>query len=558
MHSTTTIYRNAVVFTGDASIAPRESLAVRDGRILAAGTLSAVRLAAGAGDAGSGDAGSGPITEVDLGGALVTPAVWEGHAHMLMLGEALSKVQLRDATSVAEVQERIAAARAANPDAPRITGVSWRFDIFEEGQRPTAAMLDAAVPDVPVFLDANDLHTMWVNSAALEAMGITRDTPDPVGGEIERDEHGDATGFLLETAAMQYGWGYLDEVSSDEDRDRWLAAAFDAYLETGVAGASEMSFGHPDLAAYLRILDREGRLPFPVNAHWILTASGDLETDLAEVAEVARIRDEVAAEYGDEWLRIVGVKFILDGVIDACTAAMRAPYASGAMPGPIWEREFALPVAVAADAAGLQLALHAIGDAASTIALDAVQECIRVNGPRPDRRARVEHLESVADDTIARMAALGVTASMQPVHCDPAVLDNWQAVLGDERARTGFPWHRFREAGVPLALGTDAPTAPHEAPDNLFIALTAKSALEQRREAYQPERVFTPAQALEALTLGTAYATKREQEVGRIASGYRANAVVWTANALTDAPEQLLGTAAALTLVDGEAAHRRA
>ncbi|MFT4233131.1 MAG: amidohydrolase [Leucobacter sp.] len=553
MSSSTTIYRNATVFTGDASVAPRESFAVRDGRILAAGGLDAVRLAVGAGS----DAATA-VEEIDLDGALVTPSAWEGHAHMLMLGEALSKVQLRDANTVAEVQERVAAARAANPDAPRITGVSWRFDIFDAGQRPTAAMLDAAVSDVPVFLDANDLHTMWVNTAALEAMGITRDTPDPVGGEIERDENGDATGFLLETAAMQYGWGYLDRVSTDEDRDRWLAAAFEAYLETGVTGASEMSFGHPDLAAYRRILDRDGRLPFPVNAHWILTASGDLETDLAEVAEVARIRDEVSAQYGDEWLRIVGVKFILDGVIDACTAAMRSPYANGAMPGPIWEREFALPVAVAADAAGLQLALHAIGDEASTIALDMVQECIRVNGSRADRRPRVEHLESVADDTIARMAALGVTASMQPVHCDPAVLDNWQAVLGDERALTGFPWHKFRESGVPLALGTDAPTAPHEVPDNLFIALTAKSALELGREPYQPQRVFTPADALEALTLGTAYATKRDHQVGRIATGYRANVTVWTANALSDAPEQLLGTTAALTLVDGEVAYRRA
>src|SRR5690606_6735280 len=229
-----------------------------------------------------------------------------------------------------------------------------------------------------------------------------------------------------------------------------------------------------------------------------LTATGDRETDLAQIADVVRARDEIAAAYGDRWLRIVGVKFILDGVIDACTAAMRAPYAGGEMPGPVWGPEFALPMAVAADAEGLQLALHAIGDEASTIALDMVQECVRVNGPRADRRPRVEHLEYVADDTIARMAALGVTASMQPVHCDPAVLDNWQAVLGDERAHTGFPWHKFREAGVPLALGTDAPTAPHEVPNNLFIALTAKSALDHSREAYQPQRVFTPADALEA------------------------------------------------------------
>ncbi|WP_125100555.1 amidohydrolase [Leucobacter chromiireducens] len=546
MSSETTIYRNATVFTGDAAVTPRESFAVRDGLVLAAGDLASVRLAAGA-----------DAAEVDLGGAVVTPGIVEGHAHMLMLGESLSKVQLRDAGTLAEVQGRLAAARAADSDAPLLLGTSWLFDIFPDGVQPTAAMIDEVVADVPVILDANDLHSVWVNSAALAAMGITRDTPNPVGGEIVRDANGDATGFLLETAAMTHAWGYLDSVRSDADRDRYLAAAFDAYLETGVTGATEMSFGPAEVATYRRLLDRDGRLPFPVNAHWLLTASGDVDTDVAQIAEIARVRDELAAEYGDAWLRIVGVKFILDGVIDACTATMRAPYANGALPGPIWEREFALPVAVAADAAGLQLALHAIGDEASTIALDMVQECIRVNGPRADRRARVEHLEYVADDTIARMAALGVTASMQPVHCDPAVLDNWQAVLGDERATNGFPWHKFRESGVALALGTDAPTAPHVAPDNLFIALTAESALDRSRAPYQPERVFTPAQALEALTLGAATATGLGEELGRIASGYRANIAVWTADPLAGAPAELLGTGAALTLVDGAVAHRR-
>lgn len=549
----TTIYRGATVFTGRAEVTPRECFAVRDGLVLAAGDLAAVRVAAG----GTPTTAADGVSEVDLGGAVVTPGVMEGHAHMMMLGEALSKVQLRDAGSLAEVQRRLAAARAANPDAPRILGTGWLFDIFPEGTRPTAAVLDEIVPDVPVVLDANDLHSAWVNTAALEAIGITRDTPDPVGGEIVRDEHGDATGFLLETAAITYVWDYLAEVRSEADQDRYLAAAFSAYLESGVTGATEMSFGDADLAAYRRVLDRDGRLPFPVNAHWLLTASGDVATDVAQVAKVARVRDEISAAYGDRWLRIVGVKFILDGVIDACTATMREPYANGALPGPIWEREFAIPVAVAADAAGLQLALHAIGDEASTIALDMVQECIRVNGPRADRLPRVEHLESVADDTIARMAALGVTASMQPVHCDPAVLDNWQAVLGDERARTGFPWHKFRAAGVALALGTDAPTAPHVAPDNLFIALTAKSALDQSRPAYQPERVFTPAQALEAMTLGAATATGRGHELGRIETGFRANVTVWAANPLSGDPSGLLGSGAALTLVDGEVAHRR-
>lgn len=542
----TTIFTNATVFTGNATEATRECVAVRGDRILAAGDLVSVRSVAGSG-----------AREVDLDGALVTPGVIEGHAHMLMLGEALSKVQLRDAGTLEEVQRRLAERRAADPTAQVLTGTSWMFDLFAEGEQPTADVIDAAVSDVPVLLDANDLHSVWVNTAALEAMGITRETPDPVGGEIVRDADGNATGFLLETAAMKYAWGYLDRMATDADRDRYLAAAFAAYLETGVTGATEMSFGMPEVAAYRRILERDGRLPFPVNAHWLLTATGDLATDAAQIAEVVRERDAISAEFGDDWLRIVGVKFILDGVIDACTASMREPFVNGALPRPIWEREFALPMAVAADAAGLQLALHAIGDEASTIALDMVEECIRVNGvagPFAARRPRVEHLEYVADDTIARMAALGVTASMQPVHCDPAVLDNWMAVLGSPRAEAGFPWDKMRAAGVPIALGTDAPTAPHFAPDNLFIALTGRSALDTSREAYAPGRVFTPAQALEAFTLGAAYASRVEDSAGRLASGYRANLVVWGAHALTDSPAALLGSRSALTLVDGAVA----
>ncbi|MGO3832413.1 MAG: amidohydrolase [Microbacteriaceae bacterium] len=544
MTSSPTIYHGATVFTGVASDAPRESFACRDGLIIAAGDLDIVRAAAG-----------NEAVEVDLGGSVVTPGIIEGHAHMLMLGETLSKVPLRDAETVAEVQHRLAAARAASPDAKVLLGSGWRFDIFDEGERPNAAQIEAAVADVPVVLDANDLHSVWVNTAALNAMGITRETPDPVGGEIVRDSAGNATGFLLETAAVSFAWRYLESLRGEEDEDRYLDAAFTAYLESGVTGATEMSFGHAELAAYRRRLARDGRLPFPITAHWMLTATGDTAQDLAQIEEVIEVRDSLRADHGTDWLSIVGVKFVLDGVIDACTAAMQEPFVNGSHPAPIWNRKHAIPVAVAADAAGLQLALHAIGDEASTIALDIVQACMTENGPRSDRRARVEHLESVADETIARMAALGVTASVQPVHCDPAILDNWQAVLGGERAESGFPWHSFRAAGVPLVLGTDAPTAPHYAPDNLFIALTAESALDASRSSYHPERVFTPAQALESLTSAAATATGKGETLGRIATGHRANITVWGVDPLHGTPRDLVGSAATLTLVDGVVMH---
>lgn len=539
------IYSNAVVFTGRARDPLAEAFAVDRGRFLAVGDRAAVERTAG------------PDSEVvDLGGSFVSPGFFEAHTHIAQLGQALDKVQLRDCDTLQEIQDRLLAARDAHPSATVLLGVGWRFDALPE-DRPTAAMIDAVVADIPVLLDANDLHSTWANSAALAAMGITRDTTDPVGGEIVRDTEGDATGFLLETAAMQYGWGYLDRVASDGDRDRFLDNAFRVYLETGVTGATEMALDQAELDALVRWVRRNGRLPFPVTAHWLLRASGDTATDLAQVARAVEVRDELAALPGLTNLRLSGVKLVLDGVIDACTAAMRGPYANGAHPDPIWSLEAARRVVIAADAAGLQLALHAIGDRASEIALDLVEACARTNGPRPDRAARIEHLESVGDDTIARMAALGVIASMQPVHCDPAIMDNWMAVLGDDRAETGFPWHRFRESGVRLALGTDAPTAPHEAPHNLFIALTAKSVLTPGLPPYHPERVFSPADALEAMALGGAAATRLDGETGRIAPGFRANFVVLDENPLRDAPERLLaGPTVQSTFVDGEERYR--
>ncbi len=540
---TATVYRAAAVFTGRAQAPLAEALAVREGRVLAVGDLEAVVRAAGAGAA-----------QVDLGDAFVAPGIVEAHTHMLMLGQAVEKVQLRDCESVAEIQQRLRDARAANPDARQLLGISWRFEALG-GADPTAEMIDEAVADVPVLLDANDLHSVWVNTAALTALGITADTPDPIGGEIRRDAAGQPTGFLLETAAMQYAWGYLEQTATEVDRDRFLANAFAAYLETGVTTATEMALSEADLAAFERMLERDGRLPFPMTAHVLLQPTGDAASDLAQIERAAEWRDRVAARFGDRWFRIVGVKFILDGVIDACTAAMRAPYADGSNAAPIWPRDAAVAAAVAADAHGLQLALHAIGDAASELALDLVEACARENGPRADRRPRVEHLESVAPDTIRRLAALGVTASMQPVHCDPAILDNWLAMLGDERAEHGFPWRAIRDAGVRIALGTDAPTAPHEAPHNLFIALTARSALEAARPPYRAERVFTPADALEAMTFGGAAATGWEAELGALVPGARANFAVLDTNPFADAPEQLIGTRVRLTVVDGEPGH---
>ncbi|WP_053387903.1 amidohydrolase [Leucobacter japonicus] len=554
---TTTLFTNAVVFTADPTPEQpepvAEAFAVTDGRFVAVGSLDDVRTVIGAVADG---AGSPSVTEVDLAGAFVAPGVIDSHTHLVGFGDSLARVQLRDCASLAEMQERLVAARAAAPDAPRVLGSGWLFDAIAEG-RPTAAMLDAVLPDVPVYLDANDFHSVWVNSAALAELGIDASTPNPVGGEVVRDATGQATGLLLETAGTQYAWAFLGAQSTPEDVVAALDRAFATYLETGVTGATEMSLNASEVAALRTIIARDGRLPFPITAHWILEPTGDTAQDVAGAAAITALRDEIAAGPESEWLRIAGVKFIMDGVIDACTATMISPYADGSNAEPIWTADRIMPVAEAADRDGLQIAMHAIGDRTSQIALDVVEHCVRANGPRP-RRHRIEHLESVADDTIVRMGELGVVASMQPVHCDPAVLDNWKAQLGDERQELGFPWQKFRAAGVAMTLGTDAPTAPHEALPNLYIALTGASVLAPERDPYHPERAFTPAEALTALTAGGAFAGEMDGTTGRIRPGLSADFMVLGVNPLEAEPTALLDSRVQRTYVRGEERFRAA
>ena len=552
---TTTLYRNAVVFTADPTPEQQnpiaEAFAVEDGRFVAVGSVEDVRTAVGG---VMGGAGSREVVEVDLEGRFVAPGFIDSHTHLVGFGESLGRVQLRDCASLAEMQQRLVAEREADPTAARVLGGGWLFDAIPGG-RPAAEMLDEVLPDVPVYLDANDFHSTWVNSAALRELGITRETPDPVGGEIVRDANGDATGLLLETAGTQYAWAFLRSQTSEADVVSALDRAFSAYLKAGVTGATEMSLNAAEVDGLRAIIARDGRLPFPVTAHWILEPTGDTARDLEGTDRIVALRDEIAAGPARDWLRVAGVKFIMDGTIDACTATMLAPYADGSNTEPIWTTERILPVAEAADRAGLQIAMHAIGDRTSQIALDVVEHCVRVNGPRP-RRHRIEHLESVADDTITRMGELGVIASMQPVHCDPAVLDNWKAQLGDERQEHGFPWQKFRAAGVDITLGTDAPTAPHEAIPNLYIALTGASVLAPERAPYHPERAFAPADALTALTAGGAFAGEMDDAAGRIRPGLNANFIVLDVNPLEASPAALLHSRVRSTTVLGEEMHR--
>lgn len=504
------------------------------------------------GDDARARAAAGPDVEViDLGGRLVVPGFTDAHTHLVMMGEALGRVGLTDARTVGEIQRRLRDARSADPAAARVLGRGWLFDSVPGGA-PTRQMLDEAVADAPVYLDANDYHSVWVNTAALREMGITRDTPDPHGGRIGRDDDGEPDGMLYETAAQQHVWTFLAEQTSDADRDAAVERMLQAYAASGVTGAVDMAFDDLGLAALRRaVAARGGRLPLRVAAHWFVENTGDDEANLAQVARAAQI----ARDVDSPWLRVVGIKLVVDGVIDACTAAMRHPYADGSNAEPIWSPEAITPVVVAADAAGLQVALHAIGDLASDIALGALECAAEVNGARrggPSARPhRIEHLEYAAPGTAARMARLGVTASMQPVHADPAIFDNWAAMLGDDRVDRAFAWPEYREAGALLAFSTDAPTAPHEALPNMYIAATRKSALDPSFEPRHPHFALPLEDSIAHATRDAAASVGDGDERGRLEAGLAADFAVIDADAFADGPESLLTARVVRTVVAG-------
>lgn len=540
----TTVYSGGRIFTAAPDVHAAdgwaEAIAVADGRIVAVGSDEEVR-----------DALRDTASEtIALDGSLVLPGFVDAHTHLLMFGESLQQVDLVAAGSLDGIIELLAAGRAADPEAPRLLGRSWLFDAVPDGT-PTRQQLDEAFPDVPVYLTANDVHSIWLNTAALAELGITDETPDPHGGRIERDATGAATGMLYETAATTYAWTFLASTQTDADRDEALGAAFAAYLEAGVTSVVDMMMDELGWAALQRSrVANGGELPIRVAAHWFVGRSGSEEGDLAQVTEAARIaRDEATDD-----LAVVGIKIVADGVIDACTAAMRAPYADGTNGEPIWSLDALAPVVVAADAAGLQIAIHAIGDAASDIALDAIERAVDVNGDIP-RRHRIEHLETVARENVERMARLGVTASMQPVHADPAIQENWRAMLGDDRADRGFPWQEFVDAGALLAFGTDAPTAPHSALANLFIAATRRSALDPTLPAIRPEDALSLAGAIGHASRDAAISCGLGARAGRLAVGFDADLVVLDTDPFTDGEESLLRARVVRTVRGGTTVH---
>jgi predicted amidohydrolase YtcJ len=537
----TTLVRGRI-FTADAALPWAEAMVVEGDTITFVGTLDEAAHHVGV-----------DVEMINAGSGVVIPGFVDGHSHLLNQGAALTRASLRPCTSLDEIHTELLRWLAENPDAPRVMGVGWVF-MAVPNSIPTRQMLDEIISDRPVYLDASDLHSVWTNTAGLAELGIDDDTPDPIGGEIVRDEHGHASGLLMENAGYHIAWPVMNR-TTPEQQDLQLRTAIDAYLATGTTTAVDMAVNHQSLDTFRRA-EARGELAFTIIGHWLINRTGDPNTERAQVAHVA----ELARRGQTSRVKLAGIKLVTDGTIDGCTAGMLEPYTNH-LPGEmVWPRDALEPVMRAADEAGLQIAAHAIGDLAVRTVLDVFEVLAAERAARGDtgeRRHRIEHLEYVDASDVPRMASLGVTASMQPVHVDPAYLDNWVELLGDERAQRGFAWPEYLAHGTTLAFGTDTPTAPHRALPNMYIAATRCSAHDHTATPLRPDFALPLDESVVHGTSDSAWASFEEARRGSLRVGLAADFVVLDRNPFELGAPSLLETEVVRTVVAGVTAYQR-
>ena len=518
------------VWTPGGSGAPSEptAIAIRQGRIAVVGSDAQVEEWVGPG-----------TLRVALDGRRVIPGLMDSHTHFLDGGFELSGVQLRDAGTPEEFARRIGAFATTHPG-EWITGGQWDHELWGGGL-PHRDWIDSLTTETPVFVQRLDGHMGLANSRALELAGITPSTPDPDGGTIVRDEGGRATG-VLKDAAQSFVFERVPPRSKDE-LDRALDAAARHALEHGVTLVTDM--GSWDGLDTHRRARARGSLPLRVYA-------------VVPLATWERMRDLVADEgRGDHRLFWGGLKAFVDGSLGSTTAWFYEPYEDapdvrGLMVTDTAELRHDV---VGADAAGMQVMVHAIGTHANDWLLDAFAEAARVNGPR-DRRFRVEHAQHLRPDAIERFAAQGVIPSMQPYH---AIDDGRWAInrIGSERIDLTYAFRDLLDSGAPLTFGSDWTVAPLHPLLGIYAAVTRRTIDGRNPEGWVPRQKISVEEAATAYTSANAYASYLESEVGRIAPGFYADLVVLSDDIFTIDPTDIERVRVDLTFVEGELVFER-
>ena len=531
----TLVVVNARVWTGAARRPWADAVVVRGDRLaLVGGSAEARKLAAASPNA----------RVVDARGRMLVPGFTDAHVHFLDGGFRLASVRLRDAGTPEAFTARLKAFAATLPKGTWIQGGDWDHERWG-GALPTRAWVDSVTPDHPVWVNRLDGHMALANSLALRLAGVTRATADVEGGTVVRESSGEPTGVFKDNAMALVGRAVPPPDEAQADRAVDAATAYVA--AQGVTSVHSMGTWD-DLAAYERA-----------------RAAGRLRTRVyaaVPLATWARLRDTVAAWRaagralpgglaGDRWLQIGGLKGYVDGSLGSHTAAMLAPFTDA--PGDrglfVTPPESLYAWTRAADAAGLQLIVHAIGDRAIRAQLDVYQRVAAEHGPR-DRRWRVEHVQHLDAADVPRFAPLGVVASMQPYH---AIDDGrWaEKVIGPERARLTYAFRALLDARARLAFGSDWFVAPPTPLEGIYAAVTRRTLDGAHPDGWVPAQKVTVDEALRAYTAGGAYAGFADGDLGTLEAGKLADFVLVDRDLTRAPPETLRDARVALTVVGG-------
>jgi predicted amidohydrolase YtcJ len=533
------ILRGATVHTVDAARRTAAAVAIEAGRIAAVG------------DADEVDGLRGPATHVvDLDGGMVLPGFQDAHCHLGSSGHASTLCSLEGSGGADEHLRRIGAYRAAHPDREWIVGSGWSMSDFPGGT-PTAAALDAVVPDRPAVLTNRDYHGVWVNSRALEAAGITAATPDPAGGRIERDEHGAPMGTLQEQAMRLV----LDRAPGPTHADRvaGIRAGAAYYHRLGITACQD-ALVDPGWQAAYEELAHVGELRLRVR--------GALEWDVGrgeeQVAElVERRRSGTVGR-----LACGNVKFFHDGVVENRTAAMLDPYldaAGGATAEhgiDMYDRADLERFVRLCDAEGFGVHIHTIGDRAVRESLDAIEAAARANGRR-DARHQLAHVQFAHPDDLPRFRALGAIANVTPLWARlEAYVAEMTLPFVSARAGAGmYPFASIVRAGGALAFGSDWSVSTPDPRHQLAVAVSRRDPEGSADEPFLPAERLDLGTALAAHTIGAAYACRIDATTGSIEPGKLADLVVLDRDLFALAPDEYLSARVLATILEGEVVH---
>jgi predicted amidohydrolase YtcJ len=524
---TTTIIENAAIYTMDHDLPHASAIAMREGRIVAVGTTNDLASL------------PGPTRRIDAAGHAVIPGLIDAHIHFLEYSRSLAKIELDGVRSKEEVLARVSAKAAELGPGRWVLGGGWNNNLWSPPDFPTRHDVDRAAPHNPVYLDRKDLHSCWVNSLALQRANVTRDTPDPPGASIGRDDSGEPNGIFYESA-VQIMRHAIDE--PPEPPIKAMQRGFPALAAMGLTGFHDCE--GPDAFYAFQDLDAAGELPLRVI---ILLAYYRLQET---------IRTGLHTGFGSDMLRTGPVKIFSDGSLGSMTAEILADYEC--CPGnrgiptiPQEELEHAI---VTAAQSGIPSAVHAIGDAANRRVLDAFQRASQSLGHPYDElrlRHRIEHAQLLHPDDIPRFAQLGVVASMQPIHAtsDMHAADR----LWGDRSRYSYAWRSVLDSGALLAFGSDAPVETPNPFMGIHAAVTRQDADDHPPEGWYPQERLTVEEAVRAYTENAARSAPYLPRVtGTLSPGSTADLLILDRDIFTCDPSDIKNARPLATVVAGQ------